>query len=86
MRKAQALYLGEYDSGQYYSSIDMTYITNSEGGDQLSVYVPISGDGYTVGIGVNLSAQSQQGLLGMGVDPATVQVPESRFHRLRHSN
>lgn len=66
------LYLGEYDSGTYFSSVDQNYVIKNEGGIINSVYVPIPGDGYTVGGGVNLSAQSSQGLLNMGADPATV--------------
>jgi hypothetical protein len=71
------LYLGEYDSGTYFSSIDQAYITRDEGGNRSSVYVPRPGDGYTVGIGVNLSGQTQQGLLNMGVDPSVVQALSS---------
>ncbi len=71
------LYLGEYDTGQYFTSVDLGYITKNEGGNLSTVYVPRAGDGYTVGIGVNLSAQSQQGLLNMGVDPSVVQALSS---------
>jgi hypothetical protein len=65
------LYLGEYDSGQSFSSIDLGHIKANEG-YTTEVIVPPPGDGYTIGVGVNLSAQSQNGLLNMGVDPATV--------------
>jgi GH24 family phage-related lysozyme (muramidase) len=66
------LYLGEYDSGQYFSSIDVNHVITNEGGVLDSVYVPRAGDGYTVGGGINVSAQSVQSLQNMGVDQATI--------------
>jgi GH24 family phage-related lysozyme (muramidase) len=71
-RNPGLLYLGEYDSGTYFSSVDQNYVIKNEGGVINSVYVPVPGDGYTVGAGINLSAQTSQGLLNMGADPATV--------------
>lgn len=66
------LYLGEYDSGQSFSAIDVSVVIDNEGGVGTSVIVPRAGDGYTVGAGVNLSEQTVQGLLDDGVDPSTV--------------
>jgi Bacterial toxin homologue of phage lysozyme, C-term len=66
------LYLGEYDSGQYFSSVDVSYVIKNEGGIVTTLMVPRAGDGYTIGGGVNLSAQSQQGLLDMGVSQSIV--------------
>lgn len=57
-----------------YTAIDMAVITQREGNDHPTAYTipdrPLAG--VTVGIGVDLGAQTQQGLLNMGVSQALV--------------
>lgn len=63
-------------SGSNYSNVDKSIITQREGGDLPKAYtLPPSkwpNAGVTVGIGVDLGAQSSQGLLAMGVPQALV--------------
>lgn len=65
------LYLGEYDSGQYFSSVDQQHVVNNEGGIRTDVYVDSKGH-YTVGGGIDLTQQTAQSLSNMGVSDSVI--------------
>jgi GH24 family phage-related lysozyme (muramidase) len=58
-----------YDSGSGYSGYDPQQIQTFEG-NETTGYIPSSKSGVTIGIGVDLSAQTNQGLVAMGVPQA----------------